>query len=162
MKLLVPVDGSLASKNALIKAFEIAKNYDFSVKLISVYNDKKARSYLRNERQWRQADGSIISGLDMPLNYDEAKHKKHIETVFLLESLIGDFELNHIQVETLAVSGEPYEVILETAEKENFDLLVMGNRGFSKLKRFFIGSTAQKVISEAKCPVLVIHTDAED
>jgi nucleotide-binding universal stress UspA family protein len=38
----------------------------------------------------------------------------------------------------------------------------MGNRGFSKIKRFFLGSVAQKVISEAPCPVLVIHTEAEN
>ena len=33
----------------------------------------------------------------------------------------------------------------------------MGNRGFSKVKRFFVGSVIQKVISEAPCPVLAIH-----
>ena len=58
--------------------------------------------------------------------------------------------------------GEIYEKILDIAKDENFDLIVMGNRGFSKIKRFFVGSVTQKVISEAPCPVLVIHSDAED
>jgi nucleotide-binding universal stress UspA family protein len=38
----------------------------------------------------------------------------------------------------------------------------MGNRGFSKIKRFFVGSVAQRVISEAPCPVLVIHSDSDE
>ena len=53
-------------------------------------------------------------------------------------------------------------MILETGKGVKADLIVMGNRGFSKIKRFFVGSVAQRVISEATCPVLVIHTDEED
>ncbi|HBV68623.1 MAG TPA: universal stress protein, partial [Clostridiales bacterium] len=42
-----------------------------------------------------------------------------------------------------------------------FDLIVMGNRGLPKFKRFFVGSVTQKVISEAPCPVLVIRSNFE-
>jgi nucleotide-binding universal stress UspA family protein len=58
--------------------------------------------------------------------------------------------------------GEPTEVILDRDKSENADLIVMGNRGYSKIKRFFVGSVTQRVISEASCPVLVIHTDAPE
>jgi len=57
--------------------------------------------------------------------------------------------------------GEPFEKIVETAKNGNYDLIVMGNRGFSKIKRFFVGSVTQRVISEAPCPVLVIRSNFE-
>ncbi|HBC32472.1 MAG TPA: universal stress protein, partial [Clostridiales bacterium] len=53
--------------------------------------------------------------------------------------------------------GEPYSKIIEAARNDNIDIIVMSNRGFSKVKRFFVGSVTQKVIAEAPCPVLVVN-----
>lgn len=58
------------------------------------------------------------------------------------------------------IYGEAYTTILEVAERDNVDLIVIGNRGQSRIQRFFLGSVANRVIAEAKCPVLVIHTEA--
>ena len=80
----------------------------------------------------------------------------------LLNSIMDELDVADVQVEKEVLFGEPYRVILETAEKEGFNLVIMGNRGFSKIKRFFIGSVAERVISEATCPVLVIHTKTEE
>ena len=158
MKLLVPVEGSRASCNAAKKAADIAKKYGFSIKLITVIDDASRRS--RSERHWRQFDGSIISGTRSMKNQviiDEIRRSASL----LLDSYTDGIDFGTINIEKEVLIGEPYEKILETAEKEKTDLIVMGNRGFSKIKRFFIGSVAQKVISEAPCPVLVIHSEAE-
>jgi len=158
MKLLVPVDGSLASYNATRKAADIAKKYGFSVKLITVVDDATRRS--RNERHWRQFDGSIIIGSRSMKNEDLIE-EIHRSASVLLDSYTDEIDFGTVMIEKEVLFGEPYENILEIAEKEKVDLIVMGNRGFSKIKRFFIGSVAQKVISEAPCPVLVIHSEAE-
>lgn len=160
MKLLVPVDGSSSSVNAVKKSVEIAKKYDFSIKLISVIGSDVSRKYRRNEHLWRQVDGSIITGRAVTIDNDEFTNKMRESSDELLNTILSELDFGDIKVEKEVLLGEPYAKILETAENENFDLIVMGNRGFSDIKSFFLGSVTQRVTSEAKCPVLVIHTDA--
>jgi nucleotide-binding universal stress UspA family protein len=162
MKLLVPVDGSLASYRAAEKSVEIAKKYGFTVKLITVVDYDNISRHNRNERLWRQVDGSLIAGSTRTLKDDELTGELRENAQSLLDSLSEELNFEDIVLEKKVLFGEPYQVIIETAKEESFDLIVVGNRGFSKIKRFFVGSVAQRVISEAPCPVLVIHTDTED
>ena len=53
--------------------------------------------------------------------------------------------------------GSPARVILEVANEENIDLIVMGSSGKSGFDRFIMGSVADKVVNSAKCAVLVVH-----
>lgn len=159
MKLLVPVDGSSASINAVKKSIEIAKKYDCSIKLISVVNNNNLSSLRRNESLWRQVDGSMI--LENNELAMELENRIKESSFKLLDSISAMLDFSGIETEKEVLMGEPYIKIIETAKKEKFDLIVMGNRGFSKIKRFFIGSVTQRVISDAPCPVLVIHTEAE-
>ena len=57
----------------------------------------------------------------------------------------------HTRVET----GDPADAIIEVSEQEESDLIVMGSRGMSTLKSFFVGSVSQQVLRRAKCAVLV-------
>jgi nucleotide-binding universal stress UspA family protein len=161
MKLLVPVDGSSASINAVKKSIEIAKKYDFSIKLICIVASDVSRGHKRNEQLWRQVDGSAITGRPMTIDDDVLTSKLRESSDELLDSIVAELDFGDIKVEKEVSFGEPYVKILETAKDEKFDLIVIGNRGFSKIKSFFLGSVTQRVISEAQCPVLVIHADAE-
>jgi len=159
MKILVPVDGSNASMHAVKKSIEYAKKFNSSIKLITVVNKDKLIGSERNEKLWRQVDGSsilenneLIKEVGTRINENAAK---------MLNSIVQELDFSDIKTEREVLLGEPYEKILETARNENFDLIVMGNRGFSKIKRFFLGSVTQRVISDAPCPVLVIHDDSE-
>jgi len=153
MKLLVPVDGSSASIDAVKKSIEIAKKYNFSIKLINVVHINHLSGMSRNEKLWAYMDGSIIN------ESDEIVQKVKDNAAKLLDTIEDKLDFSGIKTEKEILFGEPYDKILEVAEKEAVDLIVMGNRGFSKIKRFFVGSVTQKVISEASCPVLVIHSD---
>jgi len=53
--------------------------------------------------------------------------------------------------------GSPAEKILELAQQENIDLIIMGAHGRKGLERVFFGSVADKVVTGAPCPVLTIH-----
>ena len=53
--------------------------------------------------------------------------------------------------------GRPYEEICELARELNVDLVVLASRGKSGLKRMFLGSTAERVVRFAPCPVLVVR-----
>ena len=158
MKLLVPVDGSNASIGAVKKALELSKQYNFSIKLISVVAEKNSE-YRRHENAWKGVDGSIIAESEELEKQLEKKIKENAER--LLNAIISKLDFNGIRVESDVLLGEPYVKILETAKNDKIDMIVMSNRGFSKIKRFFVGSVTQRVIAEAPCPVLVVNTDFE-
>lgn len=158
MKLLVPVDGSNASIGAVKKALELSKQYNFSIKLISVVAEKNSE-YRRHENAWKGVDGSVIAESEELEKQLEKKIKENAER--LLNAIISKLDFNGIRVESDVLLGEPYVKILETAKNDKIDMIVMSNRGFSKIKRFFVGSVTQKVIAEAPCPVLVVNTDFE-
>lgn len=158
-KILVPVDGSNASINAVKKAIEIGKNYNSNIKLISVVKSTENRSKVRNENMWSAVDGSIIT---KSLELEKKLESTYIENAqMLLDQIVTKLDFTKTKVEKEVLIGEPSEKIIETAKNGSYDLIVMGNRGFSKVKRFFVGSVTQKVISEAPCPVLVIKSNFE-
>jgi nucleotide-binding universal stress UspA family protein len=156
MKILVPVDGSTASINAVKKSIEVAKKFNGTIKLLSVVHSDGLQNYLRYKKQWSQVDGSAISEIDPEEEKIEEKMKENSRR--MLNAVVEKLDFSNIHTDEEVLIGEPYEVILETARNENFDLIVMGNRGFSKIKRFFVGSVTQRVISDSPCPVLVMHT----
>lgn len=158
-KILVPVDGSNASISAVKKSIEIGKKYNSAIKLISVVKSTENRKKDRNENLWSAVDGSIIT--------DSAELEKKLESKYvensqmLLNQIVAKLDFSGTKVEKEVLIGDPFEKIVETAKNGNYDLIVMGNRGFSKIKRFFVGSVTQRVISEAPCPVLVIRSNFE-
>lgn len=162
MKLLVPVDGSNASMKAVEKSIEIAKKDGSSIKLINVVTNEVSRRFKRNEQMWRQVDGSLISGRATTLDIDDVSSKLQKNSEELLDLIIQKYDFGNILVEKEVLVGDPYSEIIDIADKEDFDLIVMGNRGYSKIKSFFVGSVTQRVIAESKCPVLVIHSDCEE
>jgi nucleotide-binding universal stress UspA family protein len=149
MKILVPIDGSKASLNAAKKAVETARKDTASIKFLTVVHEDFANS---------SGDVAITRGYLNEYNNETIL----LQGNKLLDSLMAQLDLSGIITEKAVVFGVPYMSISEIAKDENFDLIVMGNRGFSKIKRFFIGSVVQRVISEAPCPVLVVHTEADD
>lgn len=59
--------------------------------------------------------------------------------------------------ETLIVAGIPYEEILKKADAEKASLIVMGTQGRKGIDHFLFGSTAERVVRTAKCPVMTIR-----
>lgn len=55
------------------------------------------------------------------------------------------------------VSGHPAEAIVDYAHEHDVDLIVMGHRGMSNLRRFLVGSVADRVVDHAPCMVLVVR-----
>jgi len=74
-----------------------------------------------------------------------------------LEIAKKKIEKENLTCETIVrLDPQPYLSIVEEAKKKNVDLIVMGTRGMTGLKRVFLGSVAQKVIGYAPCPVMVV------
>ena len=75
----------------------------------------------------------------------------------LLETVRRRIEKENIECETVVrIDEQPHEPIVQEAKERNVDLIVMGTRGMTGLKRVLMGSVAQKVIGHAPCPVMVV------
>jgi nucleotide-binding universal stress UspA family protein len=68
------------------------------------------------------------------------------------------FDKANIPVEVLGLEfGSPADVICTLAEREGFDLIVMGEKGAGEIGRFLLGSVTDRVAHHAKCPVMIIR-----
>jgi nucleotide-binding universal stress UspA family protein len=63
-----------------------------------------------------------------------------------------------VQVDTYARQGDPADAILDVAEEQNADLIIVGNKGMTGAKRFLLGSVPNKVSHHAPCSVMIIRT----
>jgi nucleotide-binding universal stress UspA family protein len=61
-------------------------------------------------------------------------------------------------VETFARQGDAADAIIDVAEEQEADLIVVGNKGMTGAKRFLLGSVPNKVSHHAPCSVLVVRT----
>jgi nucleotide-binding universal stress UspA family protein len=127
-KILVAIDGSESAKKALEYAVQLAKKHKAKVTLLNVGESK-------------------IFGLK-----PEVARKIGESILFDAASEVKELKLN-----TQLEFGNPAETIIEVAEKGNYDLIVVGNRGLSSVKRFFLGSVSDDVSHHAKSSVLIVR-----
>lgn len=74
----------------------------------------------------------------------------------LLENIKKDFEQSDIKVSTIYKVGDIAREIVDKADKENVDLIVMGSRGLGVISRTFLGSISHKVINNTDKSVLIV------
>jgi nucleotide-binding universal stress UspA family protein len=141
-KILVAVDGSPTSGNAIEKAAAIAAAFHGAVTVISVID-----SY-----------GFTGVGVDFaygPAEYLTAATSEANASVNAARQL---FESRGIPVTGSVVEGHAiYRGILETAESIDADLIVMGSHGRKGLEKFVLGSVAAQVLSHAHLPILIVR-----
>jgi universal stress protein A len=67
-----------------------------------------------------------------------------------------------VEVQTQISMGNPYEEIVKVAKAEAVELIVIATHGYTGFKHFFMGSTAERVVRIAPCPVLVVREKEVD
>ena len=140
MKILLPIDGSKTSLNAAKHVVQLVSNMrsKCSVTLISVHDDFG----LNHVKQF--VSKSVVDDYLREISEKELKAaQKILDTAGIKHSMI--IKRGHIAQEIVA-----------TANKEKFDLIVMGAKGRSGLLDLLIGSVAQRVLGSAKQPVLLV------
>jgi nucleotide-binding universal stress UspA family protein len=137
-KILVPTDGSEFAKKAGKHALFLSKVSGAEIVAVSV------------------TENNFVNGL--PLD-DEIYQLNQILKERSEENLKEFDELNDddLKITHVIREGSPARVILEVAQEEDIDLIVMGSSGKSGFDRFIMGSVADKVVNSAKCAVLVVH-----
>jgi nucleotide-binding universal stress UspA family protein len=97
---------------------------------------------------------------DLREQLDEQLREEGKEAVEKFEKKIEEEQCagncKNINFKTMIKAGKPADVIIKTAEEEGVDQIVMGKSGKHGIEKFLLGSTAEKVVREAKVPVNVI------
>ena len=144
-KILVAIDGSKTADKALDFAVDLAMKYSAEVLVVSVF-DVVSTSLV--------ARGMVFSpkGTAKYLQELEAFHEN-----VLTDSLKKTSKLNsELKVSKKLLKGRAADKIVETANEDGVDLIVIGSRGLGGIKEFFLGSVSDRVADEAKCPVLIV------
>ena len=142
-KILVPVDGSDASKKAAEKAIEIARKYGSDITFVSVATTPDMFRY-----------GDYRYKIDY--NFEGVMENNKRMQAEMLDNVISGLNIEGVNFEKKVVAGEPSDEILKIANSCEYDYIVMGRRGYSKITRFFVGSVTQRVIAESPCAAVIV------
>jgi nucleotide-binding universal stress UspA family protein len=137
-RLLVPIDFSDCSKHALKYAIAFAKQFDAEITLLAVVPDTHT---------------SFEYGVAEFVDLQEQRRKRYEqELTKLVEQQLG--KLKH---QILVKEGKPFEEIVAVAKDSDQDLIIISTHGHMGVTRVELGSTAERVIRYATCPVLVVR-----
>lgn len=87
----------------------------------------------------------------------EAINARISETDQIIQRAVQAVGTVPAEVHTDMIEGDPAEMIIEVAKTRDSDVIIMGSRGLGKLAGLLLGSTSQKVVSYAPCPVLIVR-----
>lgn len=138
-RILVPIDGSRQSREAVRKAAFTARAFGAELTLLCVVDLSKVMSGVQQVNTGGYVPDAVTEVAEEVLQKMKAQIPKDIK------------------VSTVALVGNPANVITEEQEDEGFDLIVMGSRGLGAIKGLFMGSVSQNVLKHARCPVLIVH-----
>ncbi len=144
--ILVPTDFSDDAQHALDIAIEWAKKYGSRVVLLHAYHvDLPFISPAYG--------GDVILPDTFFTEYGDQAKKQIEELAAETASKSG------LDVSGVAVDSHAWMAILDEAERLPADLIVMGTRGLTGIKHIALGSTAERIVRKAKCPVLTVKAD---
>lgn len=135
-KILLATDGSEHSKRAAENAINIAKcSPNSKIEVVYVIDHDKVKSdVLKN---WNSAD----------IGDNRKDRMKDVERIAKESGVSFEIKILH---------GEPGPAIVEYANKNNFEIVIIGSRGLNVLQEFMLGSVSHKVAKRANCPVLIV------
>ena len=145
-KILVAVDFSDDSVRAVAAALDVADSFDARLFVLHVLHDPSDTPGFYSAKK---------AGRKVWRNLEESA-----------QEMMKEFVKTHVKTrrkfDTAIVPGLPYAQILQVAQKEKVDLIVMGTHGRSGWERLLLGSVADRVICRATCPVMVIPNPQTD
>ena len=140
-KLLVPVDGSLGSFNALDVAIDMANAIKADVAILTVVHVMPAPSWHVDPEMKSPTDSVELSSKMGDQIISMAKIKA--------EKIEGKAEFHNLK-------GYPSDTIVEQAKALGCDCIVIGSRGLSGIEKLFLGSVSSQVAQTAEVPVLLV------
>lgn len=139
-KILVPLDFSGHARKALNYAAKLAQQFASQVTVVNVV-----------------APVIYAEGMVLPAameNLDRVS-KEHAEAE--LDKIAADMASHKVSCDTHVLLGHPSDEVVNFAKKHETDLLLITTHGRTGLQHFLLGSTAERIIRHAPCPVMVVR-----
>lgn len=144
-KILVPLDGSNLSTEALPHARALATVTGAALILFQVVPDPSSRGEVLDQSR------NII--------HSEDRERAFIDQAARwLQGVAEALQLHHLDAEAVVQVGAPALQIVDYAREQHIDLIIMSTHGRSGLARWVYGSVADKVLQSAPCPVLLVRS----
>jgi nucleotide-binding universal stress UspA family protein len=143
-RIVVGTDGSETATEAVRTAVELAKLSGAKLEIVSAYQPVP-QSRLRDE------ESGITGDLSHAINPRE-------DVQFVLDKAAGVAKQANIEVVTHPREGDPADAILDVAEENDADLVLVGNKGMTGARRFLLGSVPNKISHHAPCDVWIVKT----
>jgi nucleotide-binding universal stress UspA family protein len=139
--IVVGTDGSEPADEAVRQATDMASREGAQLHLVTAYPDPQ----ILRERTTGTGGGAytIIDLRDVAES--------------LVQRAARDALRKSVEVETHVREGQPAEVIIDVANQEQADLIVVGSRGLTGIKRYLLGSVSSKVSEHAPCSVMIVR-----
>ena len=139
--IVVGTDGSGRAGVAVRKAFELARLTGATVHAVNVMHTSAA--------------------FEDPHSAQLVMDELRDHATAIKDQLDAEAHRQGVAVEFHSSVGEPAEALIELAEKLQADLVVVGNRGMSGMKRFVLGSVPNRVAHRCPCSVLIVNTERD-
>ena len=148
-KVLVAIDGSPASFDAADYAIMLAKQQNSQLFLLHVLHPAEYYSSLQFFEIKQPNDSREL--------IEQAKREANKWFDIIRKKIEEDRLEKQIKIETtIIVSTATVDSILDYAEDKDVDLIVVGTRGRSGIKKLLLGSTASGIVTYSSCPVIVV------
>jgi nucleotide-binding universal stress UspA family protein len=151
-KVLVALDGSEHSERALETAIQIAKKFRAKMTLLHVYSVTVPAIIAPEPTTLTPAGVPVVTSAEVAKMVEAARM---VGNRVLIDGEQKAKSAN-VKVETVLREGNTVQEIVALAKEGEFDLIVMGARGISRIRELLMGSVSEGVIKNAHCPVLVV------
>ena len=150
--ILVGYDGTIPAERALRRAAELARTFGARVVVVSVAPPPSAvESRVPGAFGYFPYYPGSVEQVEQTKRLDEELWQEHRTSV---EALFADAG---VDVDFAGVAGEPVHELVEAAEQQHADLIVVGTREAGFLERLLGGSVSEGVARHAHCDVLIVH-----
>lgn len=135
-KILVAIDGSASSEKALAAAVDMAVHYQAELVALSVAELPEVVAMVDEVDEMRESAENHFRGIG--------------------QAAIEYARSRGILLRSVVLRGHAADAILRYAEEEQFSLIIMGRQGHSRIARFFLGSTTDRVSEHSPCTVMIV------
>ena len=149
-KILVALDGSEPSNNALEHAATIAKKFDAELILVAVVQRMMIPIFPD------EGFGAIpLSAAKDMAQYQDKMRVLYQNVLKEAEEKVKE-EYPGVKTESILKEGRPSATIVEQAEKDDVDIIVLGSRGIGGYTGWILGSTSRRVVDSCTKPILIV------
>lgn len=143
-RIVVGTDGSDTAAEAVGQAIELARLSGATLSVVSAYAPLPKR---RVQDESEGAPPDIAYGIG-----------PREDVILVLDAAAADARKAGVEVQTHAIEADPADALLNVAEQNKADLIVVGNKGMTGARRYFLGSVPNNVSHHAPCSVLIVQT----